>query len=1047
MKPIKLVISAFGPYAGLAEVDFTKLNGQGLFLITGDTGAGKTTLFDAVAFALFGEASGSNRTADSLRSDFAAPDVKTFVELKFSHKLKKYTITRNPRYERPKKNGSGFTTENADATLTLPDGGVIAGYGKVNDRVTALLGINYKQFKQIAMIAQGEFLQLLLAESKDRAEIFRRVFSTEIFLSVQKMLKEREKEARANCDENERSIFQFITGTLCPDGENGRALAEGIAGANIHTAEELTDRLHLLNDVDTARLETLKKQTTELDGVIAAHIAEMTRAKYLNDTFSALSQASTRKTMLEAKAEEILALKKALKAGEKSLHAVSPLEALWIKEKNARDELTAAIKKLFASITAQTETVQKLNDSYRYEQKREPEREKLTSGIDRLQKTLPQYEQLDGLIGACGKLENQLKQIENMVEKLTAQKQSIAGRKAVLQEQTEKSAKLEVELNDLTHQLEDTQQKEKRLEAISREIVELMSAHRQSKACQQSFEEAEREFAKCSGLTAEKEILFYRNQAGLLAKTLTDGFPCPVCGSLSHPQKAQAAPEAPTELELQHLKEQTEKLRTAMQSASEAVKSKDAEVKTLNDQLHKAVAEHFGQLELPGSVNGLKALVENGLAALKGEKAASTTKLQELNAAVEQRKAQLEELKGLEEQEKENEKSLSENAESRGKLSVELSGKKAELTALRANLEYDTKEQAQGKLSLLQKELVALKEAFAQAEKNYREAETQLKSDEALLKSHRQRLIEASAATEKAFEEYNLKLLESGFADEAAYHAAARTEAEMEGMKAEIEAYRDECKKIEAELERLKQETESKTPADMAALEEKKQSLNTQKEAVSTQLQETSARLAANAKTEKALHQALRERKTLEKEYLALSGLSKTANGELTGKQKLAFEQYVQASYFNRILSEANKRLRLMSDGRFELLRRDEALDFRSQSGLELDVLDNYTGKVRTVKTLSGGESFKASLSLALGLSDVIQSHAGGVEVDALFIDEGFGALDGESLEQAIRTLSSLASANRLVGIISHVSELKERIDRQIIISKSVTGSSIKVAC
>ena len=338
-----------------------------------------------------------------------------------------------------------------------------------------------------------------------------------------------------------------------------------------------------------------------------------------------------------------------------------------------------------------------------------------------------------------------------------------------------------------------------------------------------------------------------------------------------------------------------------------------------------------------------------------------------------------------------------------------------------------------------------MKRAFKEAEDAYHALKNRLDGNKTLRTDQKERLTATIQSKAEALATYTDKLSQCGFPDEGAYHDALKTEAEISNLKLSTEKYRDAVKTVEQDLLRLTKETENMQRQDMEQLEAERQKLEQQKRQTDESMRTLTARLGANEPISRALEKSITGAAVYQQDYLLISNLSKTANGELAGKQKLAFEQYVQASYFNRILVEANKRLKIMTNSRFELLRREDATDLRSQAGLEIDVLDHYTGRVRSVKSLSGGESFKASLSLALGLSDVIQSCAGGVEIDTLFIDEGFGALDSESLEQAIQTLAGLASGNRLVGIISHVSELKERIDRQINIKKTVYGSSIQV--
>lgn len=346
MKPLSIVMSAFGPYAGRTELSFEQFGGQGLFLITGDTGAGKTTIFDAIAFALFGEASGSTRTTDTLRSDFADINTNTYVEFVFLHKGKQYAITRNPRYERPKKSGAGFTTENADATLILSNGDVIAGHKDVTAKIVDLLGITYRQFKQIAMIAQGEFLQLLLADSNERADIFRRIFNTQIYQRAQDLLKLSEKEAKARCQTGENSILQYISGISCPEDEQFQTLSEKVNYPSIHASDEILSMLINLIEQDKKQDEQYKKQSEKTDKAIAAQITLITHAQYINKTFTDLDTAKLKKEELDAKKDEINEQNSAIILAEKALYTVKPLETAFVRESKSQKEITENIDKL-----------------------------------------------------------------------------------------------------------------------------------------------------------------------------------------------------------------------------------------------------------------------------------------------------------------------------------------------------------------------------------------------------------------------------------------------------------------------------------------------------------------------------------------------------------------------------------------------------------------------------------------------------------------------------------------------------------------------------
>lgn len=1045
MKPLKVVMSAFCPYAGRTELDLAAFGGQGLFLITGDTGAGKTTIFDAVAFALFGEASGCTRTADTLRSDFAEPNTKTYVELTFLHKDKIYYITRNPRYERPKKSGDGVTIENSDATLQLPDGDIITGYRDVTIKIAELLGINYRQFKQIAMIAQGEFLQLLLADSKERGDIFRRVFNTDLYQTTQRLLKDSEREAKKRCEGIEQSILQYISGIACPESEQGQILSAKTGTATIHTAKDILTDLQVLITADTTLRDNLKQQADKLDKDLAAQIAIITQAQYINQAFADLEIAQAKQQVLTKRQGEHNDQKKTLQDAEEALYIVSPLEAAYLREQEAEQKLTQSITALDIEIQAQIKDLETAQTSYQAEKEKETEREKLASAIDRLTKMIPQYDAFELLERELQRLAERQSTACAALEERRQQKADLLEQRNNLNEELERLADTEVKVSACEQEAKQLQATQAELLDLQNSLSRLSKLQSENTRLQQQFTDAQGAFQTVNIIYMEKETAFFREQAGLLAASLKDGNPCPVCGSTVHPNKATPSADAPREAELNELKQKTDLARQSMQKTSEQSAAKLAETKLAQEQLVHDAGAYFPDIDQIIMQERLSSLIESALVESGQKKRENDDQNLQLKEQTSRKKQCKELLVSLDCSLLTNEDEITQNEQQKNSIVSDISSKIGELKALKSSLEYEDRQQAVASIEVWTGNLNYLKEIFGNAEEAYHTLNNKLEGNQTLLSDQRERLANVIQTKQQALAAYEKKLSECDFPNEEAYHNALRTESEISRLKHSIEQYQNEVQAVGQDLRRLSKEAENKRKQDMEQLEATKQELEQGKMQADESIQIVIARLGTNEPIAKALYRAISDAAIYQQEYLLLSNLSKTANGELAGKQKLAFEQYVQASYFNQILIEANKRLKIMTNSRFELLRREEAADLRSQTGLEIDVLDHYTGRNRSVKSLSGGESFKASLSLALGLSDVIQSHAGGVEVDTLFIDEGFGALDAESLEQAIQTLVGLAAGNRLVGIISHVSELKERIDRQVVIKKSSSGSTIHI--
>jgi len=1043
MKPLKVVMSAFGPYAGKVELPLHQLGNEGLFLITGDTGAGKTTIFDAIAFALFDGASGSVRTVDTLRSDFASFDTKTYVELEFLHKRQAYKLTRNPKYERPKKSGTGFTNQTADASLVLPSGEVITGNNKVTDTIVELLGLDFKQFKQIAMIAQGEFLKLLLAESSERAGIFRRVFNTDIYLIIQDALKRREKDLKTDYDECIRSILQYIDGIIC-DKDHGDylELSELMSKRNIHGTEQIIVLLKALISEDKLINDQAKKQSGKLENLIMVNAAELKEAEYVNKSFAGLEAAQKLLGELLQKADEMKRNEASALAAEKALHGVKPLEDIYLREKRGYDQLKSSMQKLKETIAFETPKVEELHIALITEQNKEPIRERLASDIFRLTDALPQYDKVEKLKQDKDKHEKLLQILEKSIATLKIQKEKLADSKEKLSKERDELSNVETRLIESKNTLLNLGALETSLNSIASSIISVQKLQSEYAKLQSTYLSAEKIYTVANDECIKKESAFFREQAGILAESLENGLPCPVCGATEHPQKAKPTAEAPSEADIISLKTQRDQKQQIMHLASESAKSKKTQIETTETHLFQTALNVF-EHDISISLLELKLLVQSELKKNLENKEVQTTAKLLLEAQSTRKTECLEQLRQAEATLQQTEDAYTNQSDQKGNLEVAFSALNSEIVTLQAVLEYPSIEKAKQTIVYTKDELAESKRILQKTENTYQQNKRSHDSNSTLLTDQKLRMEAVIIALDTTFADYTSKYKEYGFSNDNSYHEALLSERLLAELKNNIEDYRDSCRSANTEVVRLSAETKDKQPKDTAKILEQQNAFKLQKETLDTKIQRIVARLQHNEINAQKIYAAETERHQLLREYLVVGNLSKTANGELAGKQKLAFEQFVQASYFNQIIIEANKRLSALSNGRYELLRKVNATDHRSQSGLELDVIDNYTGKIRTVKSLSGGESFKASLSLALGLSDVIQSYAGGVEIDTMFIDEGFGALDAESLEQAIMTLNSLTTGNRLVGIISHVSELKDRIDKKVVIKKGFAGSTI----
>ena len=962
MKPLEITVSAFGPYAGNVQIPLSKLGEQGIFLITGDTGAGKTTLFDAICFALFGEVSGSNREVDSLRSDFASPSTKTFVDLTFSHHGETYRILRNPAYLRPKKSGEGTTKETADATLWYPDGSVISGAEKVKKAVETLLGIDAKQFKQIAMIAQGEFLKLLYADSVERGAIFRRVFHTDFYLAFQKKLKELEKENRTAFEDSGKRLLTYLSQCGIEETDENTLLQRAEQFLTEAEAEyEKAENVWLQQEKEIAAKEEERLK-------IAAQKAD---GENTNRLLDALAEAKKQyQSLLEEETAQLLK-KEELQKQRRAVDYVQPKALDWKQKKDAADRLELQLKGLLDK-----------------EQKEKLETEKTT---------------LEDYLEVLRQQESLLPVVQQRLSALEQEKNRLQEQKDLLQE-----------TNDA---LQDGLEIRKTLDEIQKKY----------QAAKEKWEQA-----KVVADQAERDYL--DAQAGILAENLAEGMPCPVCGSVHHPAKAVRSTQAPTQAEWNRLREveKTEREKT------ETLSRKSGERNISLEHLREKVR------------NGLKKLGLENISQMQELEVSLQTEENKLDTELRETKKQEKELLKVPdelEKAKAKQQSLQKSLDTTDTLLRQqesaLSQKKGEFNQLVQRIGNGTLAEAQAEWKKLCDAIRKKEKALQDVADKKQQAETALAGTQALLQQTGDNFKESCEAKEQAKDAFLKTLEEQQFKDKADFANSLVSREILEQTEEKNRAYFVALQTSKQNLENKQTEAAGKIYQDLTELEEEMKRLGVEKEEIQEKVQEQKALWQTRKKAAEKAWKELQAWKKAEKAYLPIVELSKTANGELAQKDKIAFEQFVQGFYFDRILAAANLRFAEMTNGRYHLRRAEVAANKRSQSGLELEVMDYFTGKARGVKSLSGGEAFKASLSLALGLSDLIQQTAGGVEIKAMFIDEGFGALDEESREQAVRILQQLSYGDRMVGIISHVTELKESIEKKLIVKKSSRGSTV----
>ncbi len=915
MRPLKLKISAFGPYGDTITFDFTKLGTGGIYLITGDTGAGKTTIFDAITYALYGEVSGNNREASMLRSKYASNGTPTEVELTFSYYGKEYKIKRNPEYERASKRGDGLTTEKANAELTYPDGRVITRIKDVDNSVLDIIGIDRNQFCQIAMIAQGDFLKLLFAPTKERMEIFRHIFKTQNFSSLQESLKRETGVLSDECSAIRSSISQYVDGTLCDED-------------NLNYKEVIKAKNGELTTSDTIELiEKLIKNDKDLEKSLNAKKEKI--QKELDEVKSRIAKASE---FEKAKIDLTL--------------ADAELKECQLQEGNLKEELLT-------------------------EKEKQPKLKEHSEKIAEIKAFLPDYDELCIKEKAYNlnaffiteseekilKAENEIKAFEESIKSLTEENVSL-----------KKSGENKLKLSTEKKAFEDEVQK---LQGLNEGVIELKSLWSLYKSALGIYEEKALISSQRDDELKLKNKLYLDAQAGILADTLKSGAPCPVCGSKEHPNVATKPENAPSKEELDMMHNLSQKaLNDANEAREKAGKIKGAFEEKRNN-MKKEITSLLGDI----SLDDAQGFILDRISHIEKQTSELKTKIEK----EEKNEARKEEL----------EKLIPQKSEA-------LNEANKRLCEIKDEVKFKSVE---NKASLSRINELKLKLTF----ENKQKAEEQIREFEKLI-----------------------------------YEAQHSLELKGEALT----KCREKIASLLSKKEEISKRLEGRAEIDAEAEISLKNSLEKELESLDNQGKIIHSKISANVASLENIKLKSTDLIAIEKRLMWVKALSNTANGNISGREKIMLETYIQANYFDRIIERANTRLMIMTDGQYDLVRRKEALNKQGQSGLDLNVIDHHNGTERSVKTLSGGESFVASLALALGLSDEIQAKAGGIKLDTMFIDEGFGSLSEEILSKAIKALTSLADGNRLVGIISHVGELKQRIDKQIVVTKDKSGKS-----
>jgi exonuclease SbcC len=1038
MKIRRLVISGFGPYAQRQELDFeSNLRNKTMFVITGNTGAGKTTIFDAVNFALYGEASGSERDGRSMRSDFADTGTATEVELWFSLRGNNYYVKRSPAYSRAKQRGGGVVEQSASAEIQFPDGRVITKTTQVTEEIEKILGITADQFKQLVMIPQGEFKRLLNARSDEKEDIFRKIFGTEIFDRIQKQIKEQASGLQNECDQVKRSRLQSIRGFKIREQDD--ELKVLIAAEDMNIDAVLT-RFNGAVKADIDDAAEMEKKIQSQSAVLENIQKEIALGDGINKKLAALDIYKKELASLRAQSGQIKTKELQSASARKAL-AVKVQEDLFRAKSAEVSLLSASLSSLAANITGFKARLVKAEQAFVFEKGREKEKTDLLQLLDdneKLKSRAGEYEQsraaASALEAQVKALKERIAAIETALSRNDAKALSLDKELITVRAAKDEKALLEIEQTKLSHLNE-------LLTKLRSDAALWIAEKKQHDKDAEEYEAVEKRFLSAKSAFERMEDILRRSQAGILARGLADGMPCPVCGSAQHPQKAELTHNDITEESVKIRRDAFESVRDEKDAAIHALTDRAASIKSIcNNSIAPVVKELLGFETDSAETIILKTeeLLSSGSASLlELEKRIKTLKELSLKEGS---------IAGLREAlNKENEALRTELQTKNSQLAIDggtLSSAKTTLESI--TKEFNGKIRTASELSAenaaLNGRLAAIKKEYESVEKEFNAAKTLLDTEEGNAVSTGMRKESADRELAECEMLFKNAILSAGFADENDYAKSRMSEEAILSLEEEIRIFAVKIAGAEKIYETSAAEAEKLSPADLTMLNDALEKERAVKKNLDNEYTEIRMRLRHNTETVSACEAFTKEIERDEKEYEVTGRLSKIINGE--NPKRISFERYVLAAYFEDIIAAANIRFGRMTNRRFEMLRKLDAGDRRRGQGLDLEVFDNYTGKPRDVKTLSGGESFKASLAMALGLADVVQSCTGGIQLDTMFIDEGFGTLDPESLDNAIECLMDLQNDGRLVGIISHVPELKERIDAHLEVNSTNCGST-----
>lgn len=1002
MMPISLTLSAFGPYPDTITIDFESFQEDGLFLITGPTGSGKTMIFDAMIFALYGKTSGQIRQTDSLRCDHALNEIPTFVEFSFSLHQQNYTIKRNPKYYLEGKK----TPKQPSALLTLPDGKMVEGIKEVNQKMISLLGVDDQQFKQICMIAQGEFTKLIMASSDEREKVLRELFHSETYQKLEEKLKVHLKTYQDKYDlllNKRKDLMQEL---------------------QVEDHQEYLSKQTKLIASQQKEYDDLKKDLDQKKQQLQLYRLQNQRLIQLKDLKQQFQDLKKQENDYQKLNKTVDTLKKAQETNYLYISYIKQQKKLQTLKLNQEDFLKQ-LKKLEKDY--QEKKVQADFLDYKQQTK-----EKLQNQIQETKQLIDQIYQYQNDYQNLQTLKQQYRMLDEEHKLFLKKKEKFENGLQRDQERIQSEQQVQSKYELIKQQYVRLNEQKVKVHQLSDYYDQILKLNENKSDLQEDYTIVEKQVDHEKMQYNQMEKLYFRKQAGIFALQLKEDQPCPICGSLHHPHPAQIEKEDITKEKLDQqakkVKQQEHRLQDILQKILLSNQKKEMLVKqtkqlsselNIQEELSKEIfikeLDHLSKdekrmkkeyLELQDELKYIQKLKKSVALSLKDM---STYESKELKQAqsLENIQVQIHQLSGK----------------------LDDSMRQYEIGEVNKNYQQVQKEYRQ--LSL---EIETIQQDYEKVKNKYLEIKTKISS-------LNQQIIQEQEIYDELDNKYHTAL--DAFINEEEFLSLKTQINQISILEKKYQDYLISLKSLNEQIISLENEVKDSTYVDLSSLSETIKEVNQQLREKNDDLEKLKIDYSLKEKMIKDIQKINQQLEKDEDTYQRYLDLYNLASGK--NNARVSIERYVLATYFENMLIYANVIMKQLSQGRYQLLRKDDAGKGRSQQGLELDVFDQESGNIRSIKTLSGGESFKAALSLALGLSRMVQDYAGGIELNTLFIDEGFGSLDSQSLDQAMNCLMELHHENKLIGIISHVSDLKDRIERQLVVERKQKQSVIQM--